>query len=141
MNWGTKLTVGMALFMGFIVVLVTLMIKPHQADSLIDTDYYEKGQTYDVDYNARLDARKDSMLPSIKPGENDLRISFPKAASYKISLRRLSDARLDKFYTSNIAIKEVIILPDELPSGSWLLRIEYSREKRNYLYQDKILMP
>lgn len=36
---------------------------------------------------------------------------------------------------------EAIELEVIKPSGSWLLRIEYSREKRNYLYQDKILMP
>ena len=141
MNWGTKLTIGMALFMGFIIVLVILMIKPHQADSLIDSDYYEKGQTYDIDYNARRDAIKDSMLPSIKPGENNLMIGFPNPVSYKISFRRLSDSRLDKFYKSNKAMKEVIIPAEDLPSGSWLLRIEYKGDNRNYLYQEKILMP
>jgi len=140
MNWGTKLTIGMVLFMGFIIILVTLMIKPHKADSLIDTDYYEKGQTYNIDYNARQDARNDNMLLSIKSGENNLSISFPKAVSYKISVRRLSDSRFDKFYTSNKAVQEVTIPGADLPSGSWLLRVEYKWGERNYLYQEKILL-
>lgn len=140
MNWGTKLTIGMVLFMGFIIILVTLMIKPHKADSLIDTDYYEKGQTYNIDYNARQDARNDNMLLSIKPGENNLSISFPKPVSYKISVRRLSDSRFDKFYTSNKTVKEVTIPGADLPSGSWLLRVEYKWGERNYLYQEKILL-
>ncbi|MBC7759176.1 MAG: FixH family protein, partial [Phormidesmis sp. FL-bin-119] len=74
MNWGTKLTIGMVLFMGFIIILVILMIKPHKADSLIDNDYYEKGQTYDTDYNARRDAKNDDMLPTVKAEKNGLSI-------------------------------------------------------------------
>lgn len=117
------------------------MIKPHKADSLIDTDYYEKGQTYDIDYNARRAAKDDNMLPAIQPGENELSIGFPKPVNYQISFRRLSDARFDKSYKSDSASAVVIIPRADLPSGSWLLRIEYKLGARNYLYQDKILLP
>lgn len=141
MNWGTKLTIGMVLFMGFIITLVVLMIKPHKADSLIEDNYYEKGQTYDLDYNARRDARNDNMLPIVRPGKNALSITFPKPVSYTITFRRLSDSHFDKSYQSDSARGEINIPNTDLPSGSWLLRIEYKGEERNYLYQDKILMP
>lgn len=141
MNWGTKLTIGMSLFMGFIVILVILMMKPHKADSLIDDDYYEKGQTYDIDYNARRAAKDDNMLPTIQPGENEMSIVFPKPVSYQILFRRLSDSQLDNSYKSDSVQAVVKISRAELPSGSWLLRIEYKLGERNYLYQDKILLP
>ncbi len=141
MNWGTKLIIGMVLFMGFIVILVILMLKPHKADSLIDNNYYEKGQTFDIDYNARRAAKDDNMLPVIQPGENEISISFPKSVRYQITFRRLSDAQFDKTYKSDAA-KTVVLLPRaDLPSGSWLLRIEYNMAERNYLYQEKILLP
>jgi hypothetical protein len=141
MNWGTKLTIGMVLFMGFIIILVTLMIKPHKADSLIDNDYYEKGQTYDVDYNAQRDARDDNMLPALQTGNNGLSINFPSPVSYEISLRRLADSQFDKVYKSDSANTTIIIPRADLPAGSWLVRIEYKLGQRNYLYQDKILLP
>ena len=141
MNWGTKLTIGMVLFMGFIIILVTLMIKPHNADSLIDNDYYEKGQTYDTDYNARRDAKNDNMLPAVKAGKNGLSISFPKPVSYEISLRHLADSHFDRAYKSDSTKATVIIPSTDLPSGSWLVRIEYKLGQRDYLYQNKILLP
>ncbi|MGB4399793.1 MAG: FixH family protein [Daejeonella sp.] len=141
MNWGTKLTIGMVLFMGFIITLVILMIKPHKADSLIEDDYYEKGQTYDLDYNARRDAQNDKMLPIIQPGAEAISITFPKPVSYTITFRRLADSRFDKSYQSDSTRAHINIPNADLPSGSWLLRIEYKGEERNYLYQDKILMP
>lgn len=131
----------MVLFMGFIIILVILMIKPHKADSLIDNDYYEKGQKYDIDYNARRNARDDNMLAAVLPGKKDLSISFPKPVSYEISLRRLSDSQFDKTYKSDSSKAAVIIPRAVLPSGSWLVRIEYKSGERNYLYQDKILLP
>ena len=141
MNWGTKLTIGMVLFMGFIIILVTLMIKPHNADSLIDNDYYEKGQTYDTDYNARRDAKNDNMLPAVKVGKNGLSINFPKPVSYEISLRRLADFHFDRAYKSDSTQATVTIPRSDLPSGSWLIRIEYKLEQQDYLYQNKILLP
>ena len=141
MNWGTKLTIGMVLFMGFILILVILMIKPHKADSLIDNDYYEKGQTYDTDYNARRDAKNDDMLPTVKAEKNGLSISFPKPVVYEILLRRLADSHFDKAYKSDSTKSTVIIPFTDLPSGSWLVRIEYKLGQRDYLYQDKILLP
>lgn len=46
MNWGTKLIIGMALFMAFIIGLAVFMLNSN-ADPLVDKDYYEKGLKYD----------------------------------------------------------------------------------------------
>lgn len=141
MNWGTKLIIGMVAFMGFIIILVILMIKPHNADSLIDNNYYEKGQTYDKDYNARRDAKDDNMLPTVQSGKNGLTINFSKPVSYDISLRRLADSQFDRSYKSDSSRSTVRIPHSDLRSGSWLIRIEYTLGQRNYLYQNKILLP
>lgn len=141
MNWGTKLTIGMILFMAFIFTLVFMMLGPHKADTLIDVDYYEKGQTFDIDYNSRKRAAADNMLPLITINGQNLSVGFPTASTYKISLRRLADAALDRTFNSDSARTSFNITPGELKSGSWLLRIEYQANQKAYLYQDKITIP
>lgn len=141
MNWGTKLTIGMILFMAFIVTLVFMMLGPHKADSLIETDYYEKGQTFDADYNAKHQAVKDSMLPDVSADETGLSVKFPAPVMYNASLRHLSDAAMDKQVKSDSAILNLIIPHHQLKPGSWLLRIQYQVNSKNYLFQEKILVP
>jgi len=141
MNWGTKLTVGMILFMGFIVTLVILMIKPHKTDSLIDNNYYEKGQTFDLDYNASRDAIEDQMVPVIHTDSSGVSIVFPRAVSYEILLRNLANSSLDKGFKSDSAQTMVLIPGNQLKTGSWLLRIQYKADHKDYLYQNKVLLP
>ncbi len=141
MNWGTKLTIGLTLFMGFIVTLVVLMVAPHKADSLIENDYYERGQAYDTDYNQKEAAKKDGMVPGIVTDSAGLAVSFAKAVTYHIELRRLSDSKFDKSFKADSAIMKIFIPAHELESGSWLLRIRYQAGGEQYLYQHKILLP
>lgn len=131
----------MMLFMGFIVTLVSLMIKPHKADSLIETDYYERGQAYDRDYNAIHDAKEDQMVPAIKTSEKDLTIVFPNPVTYTIILRNLANADMDRTFKSDSSSTEAIIPRRELKQGAWLLRIGYKSGLKEYLYQDKIKIP
>ncbi len=131
----------MVLFMGFIVTLVTLMIKPHKTDALIETDYYEKGQTFDRDYNAGRDAIQDQMIPVVQAEDKGVSIVFPHPVSYEIQLRNLANSSLDRSFKSESAQKEVLIPGSELKSGSWLLRIQYKASNKEYLYQNKILLP
>lgn len=131
----------MLLFMGFIVTLVTLMIKPHNADSLIETDYYERGQLFDRDYNARENAEADNMIPTIQADDKMVSISFPAPVSYKILFRRLADSKFDRNFDGDTAQAKVIIHRKDLKRGSWLLRVEYGANQKDYLYQEKILLP
>jgi nitrogen fixation protein FixH len=141
MNWGTKLTIGLSLFMGFIVTLVVLMIAPHKADALIETDYYERGQAYDTDYNQKKAANEDGMTPVVEAGNKGLTVSFAKAVTYQLELRRLSDSRFDKSFKDDKAITRIFIPSRDLESGSWLLRIRYQVNSEPYFYQNKILLP
>ncbi len=141
MNWGTKLTIGMILFMVFIVTLVFRMLGPHKADSLIEADYYERGQNFDADYNAKQQAKADSMLPVVLASADGLSVSFPAPVTYKASLRRLSNAAMDKNFTSDSVQTGFIIPHKELKVGSWLLRIQYQANGKDYLFQEKIVLP
>lgn len=63
MNWGTKLIIGMASFMAFIIVLGTLMITS-KSDPLVDEDYYEKGLNYDTEIKRLEKVKQDSVAAS-----------------------------------------------------------------------------
>ena len=141
MNWGTKLVIGMVLFMGFIATLVFFMIINNDQDALIEKDYYEKGQNYDLDYKAMQDARDDKIIPIITTDEKGTTILFPVAVAYEMLWRRLSDPSLDRTFKSDIPKNEVFIPLNDLKSGSWLLRIQYKINEKKYLYQNKIMIP
>lgn len=141
MNWGYKILLGLGLFMGFIGVLVGLMIVNNNKDTLIETDYYEKGLSYDLDYEARKNAGRDNMIPKVHAGTEGIKISFPQPVSYTILLRRLADSDMDKSFANDQMQKEVLIPAAGLNPGSWLLRIDYKTANKNYLYQEKILLP
>ena len=55
-TWGTKLVIFMAMFMGFIILMAVRMMK--EDISLIQTDYYEKGENYQtiIDENKGVDS-------------------------------------------------------------------------------------
>ncbi|RZM29342.1 MAG: hypothetical protein EOO88_05320 [Pedobacter sp.] len=63
MNWGTKIIIGMAVFMAFILVLGIFMIRSNP-DPLVDEDYYEKGLNYDQELKRMEEIKKDSIALS-----------------------------------------------------------------------------
>ncbi|WP_256004617.1 MULTISPECIES: FixH family protein [Pedobacter] len=52
MNWGSKIIIGMALFMSFIILLGIMMVRS-TPDPLVDEDYYEKGLNYDQELRVK----------------------------------------------------------------------------------------
>lgn len=50
MNWGKGIIIGMVLFMGFIITLVTIMMR--QKIDLVQEDYYQQELLYNQQYDA-----------------------------------------------------------------------------------------
>jgi hypothetical protein len=102
MNWGTKLIIGMLLFMSFIVVLGVLMIRS-DSDALVETNYYEKGLNYDDEYAAKTQVGKDQASPEIsitvKLTRNDSKSSdttvkfITKSGKLTLNISRLAKGR------------------------------------------------
>lgn len=141
MNWGKKIIIGLVLFMIFIVTLGIIMIMKGKDDSLIENDYYEKGQTFDKDYNAKQRAIDDLMVPSITHNLG-LIIRFPVPVTYKLICRRSSNKDLDKTFNGFTDEHRNIQIPkSQLQAGPWLIRIEYTANSKSYLFETKIDMP
>jgi hypothetical protein len=134
MNWGTKLVIGMGLFMAFIITLAVLMIRSG-SDDLVDQDYYQKGIEYDKDYARKSQMQKDQSEPEIKISDS-LRIIFKKPATGSIRFLHPSDNKKDRIVSLNSGTKKEIALPlEDITKGHWKLIIEWESEKNEYMFE------
>lgn len=141
MNWGTKLMIGMGLFMSFIIVLVLKMTFSPE-DALIDKNYYEKGQNYNIEYNAKQKAIQDQVVPNITVSADGLKIHFEQPVEYRLIAKRPSDIKMDRQFDgiTNEAFT-LHLSQNELAKGPWALTLEFSIATEKYLVQDEIIMP
>ena len=142
MNWGKKLVTGLALFMIFMVTLGTIMIMRSGEDALIESDYYEKGQRYNEQYQAKQNALNDMTVPVLLTDQNGVTITFPLPVKYRLTCKRLSDQDMDKIFEGSTEAEQIIeLLKGDLPAGPWMLKIEYSANNKDYLFEGEIMMP
>lgn len=141
MSWGTKLMIGMAACMLFIIYMVVRIFLSSN-DDLVDKNYYEKGQTYNTEFDAKQRAIDDKLVPAIESTQAGLRISFLRRASYKLICKRPSDAKLDKVFDGDTGDNYSVMIPvSELKSGPWNLHLEYVIANVRYLVEKEIIMP
>ncbi|HEY1025492.1 MAG TPA: FixH family protein [Sphingobacteriaceae bacterium] len=142
MNWGKKIIIGMASFIIFMVSLGAIMIMRNDNDALIEDDYYQKGIAYDKDYDAKKAAIDDMVVPAIHTNDMGVTITFPVPVKYQLICRRLADYHMDKTFNGYTDEDRNIQIPKGmLEPGPWLLRIQYTAEDKNYLFEGEIVMP
>lgn len=140
MNWGAKLVLGMAVFMSFIIGMVVYMFKNHSNDALVEDDYYEKGISYDKEYEAKSNTLNDSATPEIKQSQSQLIIQLKDAADYQLTLMRPSAKEKDvKSSGKTIGDENLIIIEaGSLDKGFWSLKLEWRSNGRDYLFTKDI---
>ncbi|WAC39907.1 FixH family protein [Pedobacter sp. SL55] len=140
MNWGTKLVLGMAVFMSFIIGMVVYMFKQHGNDALVEDNYYEKGINYNKEYDAKSNTLNDGATPEIKQSENQLIIQLKDAADYQLTLMRPSAKEKDvKSNGKTISDENLIIIETgNLDKGLWLLKLQWQFNGKDYLFTKDI---
>lgn len=140
MNWGTKLVLGMALFMSFIVGMVVYMFKHHGNDALVEEDYYEKGINYDKEYDAKSNTLNDDATPEVKLSQSKLIIQLKDAGDYELTLMRPSAKEKDiKSNGKTIGIKNLIIIETgSLDKGLWSLKLQWRSNSKDYMFTKDI---
>lgn len=138
MNWGTKLIIGMTLFMTFIVALGILMFRSN-TDALVDNDYYEKGIHYNDEYDSKERVKTDLAKPLLEINGDELRLTFTSSAIGNLKLMRLDDKKLDR----NIKFEsnedhQVSIPTGLLTRGRWNLIVHWTSGGRDYIYEQEI---
>lgn len=139
MNWGTKIALGMGLFMVFIITLVVMMVGS-SSDDLVDSDYYEKGIEYDKDYDRKMQVLKDNAEPEIGVNKQ-LIILFKKPVFGTIHFIHPSDKSNDRSLPINSGVSNEIKLSlDAFTKGRWKVILEWESSGKSYLYDKSIII-
>lgn len=140
MNWGTKVVLGLATFMTFIIVLAVIMFNS-KTDALVDNDYYEKGINYNQDYNRKEQVKLDRAEPVVVTTPENISIAFKQPAQGSARLMRTADKRMDRVFPfENQEQLQVNIPARGLHTGSWRLIIDWVSNGKSYLYEQEIVI-
>ncbi len=96
MNWGKGIIIGMALFMGFIITLVTIMMR--QDIDLVREDYYQQELEYNKQYEAESNYLSAQQTIEIEPKADTLFLHFPadfQTGKANIQLQRPNNKNQD----------------------------------------------
>lgn len=137
MNWGKGIIAGMIIFMLFILSMCIYMFRM-PADEY-DHQYYEKGLSFNKDYDREQQVSKDHAQPSISQVGDHLVIRFKAPAAGKISLIRPDDKSSDAAYPLQSGENNIVmILLTPIKKGQWQIMLEWESYHKAYLYQQEI---
>ena len=142
MNWGTKIVLGMVVFMLFIIGMVVYMFRVHGNDTLVDEDYYEKGINYNDEYNANQNVITDKAEPKITISDSQIIIQLKDSANYHLTLARPSTNK-DKLADSGETVSDanlIIINRQNMHTGLWYLELKWSSNAKKYQLKKSITL-
>lgn len=142
MNWGTKLVLGLSLFILFIMGMVVYMFKVHGNDALVDDDYYEKGINYNQEYDAKQNVLNDGAEPKITIHPAFMIIELKDSAQYSLRLMRPSSEKEDVKHTGNTAGDTHAITVDtqQMHNGLWFLELSWTSNGKSYMIKKNITL-
>jgi nitrogen fixation protein FixH len=142
MNWGTKIVLGMVVFMLFIIGMVVYMFKVHDNDSLVEEDYYEKGLNYNQEYKAKENVLNEGAEPVIKINEHQIIIQLKDSASYELKMMRPVKAAEDIKSKGNTIGTTNLILVERanMHRGLWILELKWMSNNKEYQFNKNITL-
>jgi hypothetical protein len=132
MNWGKGIIIAMALFMGFILTLVIMLMR-QDVDLEID-DYYNKELAFNEQYNAQQNYMDATEKITFNVTTDSLFVIFPKdlqTGAAKIQLQRPNNKQQDAVFDVQ-ATDKVYIPTKSLPKGVFNCTITGKRNGKMY---------
>ncbi|NHA02613.1 nitrogen fixation protein FixH [Mucilaginibacter sp. HC2] len=137
MNWGKGLITGMILFMLFISAMGVRMFMVPGDD--YDHQYYEKGLTFNRDYDREKQVTTDHATPVIEQVGQTLVLRFKTPLSGSIRFERPSDQLQDRSFPLRPDESNKVVLPvSNLAAGKWQLTLNWQNQGKAYLYHQEI---
>jgi hypothetical protein len=137
MNWGKAVIIILLTFVLFISSLSYFMFSTPKDD--YDHRYYEKGLTFDADYNREQQVNKDHAQPIIIVSPDSIGFTFPGAINGQVKLMRPASDAVDHIYPLNSKVGELVKIPaNKLLKGKWQLVLEWKSNSKAYLYQQEV---
>ncbi|WP_421943188.1 FixH family protein [Pedobacter sp.] len=142
MNWGGKLILTMLIFIAFILAMGAFMLSKQSNDALVEGNYYEKGLTYNEEYQSKQNTIDDGQTPIININEKQIVIQMKDSVDYALRLIRPSDIKADKNLNGHtIGDNNLILIPKKpQDKGLWFLDMEWKINSKNYRFKQNITL-
>lgn len=142
LNWGNKLVIALVIFAGIMATMVTIAMR--QNIDLVDKNYYKKELEYQDQIDKISNAIEDGAVKiALSETEPSIRLSFRKQLNVgRIHLFRPSNASEDRLINIQTDINGLQEIPyEELSSGLWKIKIDWSEDGKNYYYETGLNLP
>ena len=137
MNWGKAIFWGLAIFVVFIMAMCVYMFAAPVDD--YDHEYYEKGLSFNADYDRERQVVTDHAQPDIKVSNKLISFVFSSAIKAKIKFMRPSSNQADRVYIEECNAQNAISLPvTNFAPGPWQLELEWQSKGKQYLYHQEV---
>lgn len=139
-NWGTGITIGIILFMVFILqYVIRVQIDSRFDNELVTEDYYQAESLVDSKYQKRQNSNNLSEKLKIENVVEGVIIEFPADFDFskitgEISLYRPSNQKLDQVVPVKLTSSTMLIPKNQLESGRWDISVDWTYDNIDYLY-------
>lgn len=143
-NWGTKLVIWMAAFMTLIIVFTVLMFR--EDISLVEADYYPKGQTHQELIDKKHNANTLAEQITVNNNNGWLEIQFPasiaaESISGKVQLYYITDDKQDQHIPIKVNENGLMTISAQALKGRYILKIDWKSGAKAYYNELKISLP
>lgn len=139
MNWGKKLTIGMLLFIAFIVSLAVGMMRSDT--ELVTRDYYNKSVDYDQKAQQVKNYQSLSEKPEILVEREEIKIFMHAECSGTITFYRPDNKHKDFERKFTSLGNDPLVFPRrELTSGYWKLILQWQQNGISYFTEKNIML-
>lgn len=142
MNWGYKIAIALALFMGFILYMV---ISAHQNTvDLVAEDYYQQEIEYQNRIDAKINGNKFTDEIAIENSSSTVSVilkeNFPKDfMNGKVYFFKPDNSAYDKLF--KLKPNENLVLDKEkLGWGNYIVKIEFERDNKLYHIEKRVYL-
>ncbi len=142
-NWGTGIVIAMILFMSFIAFFVIKSFDVDNKHFLVDEEYYKSELKYQEEIDKLENTKTLSSKIIISKTTTGYIIEFPKEINDetigKVSFLRPSTKVLDFEIPLVIVANKMNITHNNLVSGNWNIRIDFTSKSKDYLVKRSII--
>ncbi len=134
-NWGTKIFVAIVLFMSLIAGFVVFSFK--NEISLVEKDYYPKGQEYQQRLNEIKNASRKRDFFSFSQTKDGILVTTPilNADTASILFFRHSDETLDRVFDIKSEDTSFMFGHNNFKHGKYLLKVYWNSDNVGYYFE------
>lgn len=143
-SWGVGITISIVVFM--LISFLFIYIAFNQDVNLVRDDYYEAEVKYNetMEKVKRSNALKENLKVTVS--ENKMQFLFPKISNYEIIngtilLYRPSEINKDLSFAIKLDSNYLqIIKTDNMISGLWKIKVDWSADSTSYLNNEIVMI-